>query len=223
VSLAEAAAASAAVPYVIGALRLPLPEHGWYRTNPADRSPQAPIPRPERQVRLWDGGAYENLGLEAMFKPKPPLIGCDMLIVSDASGPLFQLGKNSPKRSPWALFKGELASPRLFDIASDQIRGLRSRMFVAELERKSIKGADLRMGNSVRDVDLKDQTTRDSYDAFQDSGEVAQALRVPTGLTAVPATLFDRIARHGYELADAILTRRLPSRFGKSFHWESAA
>lgn len=217
--LAEAAAASAAVPYVIGALRLQLPEHGWYRTNPEDRTPQAQIPRREPEIHLWDGGAYENLGLEAMFKPKPPLIGCDMLIVSDASAALATTGTSVPKRSPWAILKGDLASPRLFDIASDQIRGLRARMFLAELERKTISGAFLRIGNSVRDIDFKDKYARSSYDDFLSSDNVAKALHYPTGLKAVPAVIFDTIARHGYEVANATLTRRLPRYFGGEKVW----
>ena len=220
--LAEAAAASAAVPYVIGALRLPLPEHGWYRTNPEDRAPQVPITRREPEIHLWDGGAYENLGLEAMFKPKPTLIGCDMLIVSDASAPLALTGKSVPKKSPWAMLKGDLASPRLFDIASDQIRGLRARMFMAELERKTIDGAFLRMGNSVRDIDIKDKASKDDYDDYLSSDAVARALHHPTGLKSVSSNLFDTISRHGYEVADVTLIRRLPQQFRESMIWKPA-
>src|SRR6516164_10303727 len=50
-------------------------------------------PRPSRassttSVRLWDGGAYENLGLESLYKSQQGLLGCDFLICSDASGPI---------------------------------------------------------------------------------------------------------------------------------------
>jgi NTE family protein len=85
--LAEAAAASAAVPYVIGALRLPLPADGWYRTDPATRRPLEKQTPPTLSVHFWDGGAYENLGIESLYKPLQGLMGCDFLICSDASGP----------------------------------------------------------------------------------------------------------------------------------------
>ena len=86
--VAEAVAASTAVPYAIGALRLQLPADGWYRTDPATRSPLEKRSPSSLSVRLWDGGAYENLGLESLYKPQEGLLGCDFLICSDGSGPL---------------------------------------------------------------------------------------------------------------------------------------
>lgn len=38
VPIANAIAASAAVPYVIGALKFNLPEHGWWKTDPATKN-----------------------------------------------------------------------------------------------------------------------------------------------------------------------------------------
>jgi hypothetical protein len=86
--LAEAAAASAAVPYAIGALRVSLPEQGWYATDPATNMATKRCEPAARHVHLWDGGAYDNLGLEPLYKPGEELVGCDFLLVSDASGPL---------------------------------------------------------------------------------------------------------------------------------------
>ncbi|THD42373.1 MAG: patatin-like phospholipase family protein [Bradyrhizobium sp.] len=218
--LAEAAAASAAVPYAIGALILQLPAEGWYRTDPATRRPIEKRSPPRTSVRLWDGGAYENLGLESLYKPQQGLLGCDFLICSDASGPL-----SDTQESPLtALAKGHLASPRLFDICSDQIRSLRTRMFMASLTNGSVSGALLRMGNSVRDVDMKAGRLRapETYDAFQADSDVVLALTHPTDLAAISEDAFDRICRHGYEVADAILTTHSPDRFPKSFAWHAA-
>jgi len=119
--LAEAVAPSVAVPYVIGALRLSLPSDGWYRPDPATRHPVGRRPPPLTSVRLWDGGAYENLGLESLCKPRHGLLGCDFLICSDASGPL----PDASETSALALLKGHLVFPRLFDICGDQIRSLK--------------------------------------------------------------------------------------------------
>jgi NTE family protein len=216
-SIAEAAASSAAVPYVIGALKLALPKDGWYRTDPATRAPQQKVLPAWPQVRLWDGGAYENLGLEAMFKPLQPLRDCDFLICSDASGKL----KPPDSASKFSLFKGQLVAPRLFDVASDQIRSLRSRMFMQAVDAGTVRGALLRMGNSVREIDVKAGRKREAteYDHFQTEQVVADALALPTGLSAMPEAVFDRVARHGYELTDATLTTYSPNEFTKSFQW----
>jgi NTE family protein len=218
--LAEAAAASAAVPYVIGALRLQLPEGSWYRTDPATKRPVEKQTPSRLTVHLWDGGAYENLGLESLYKPRDGLQGCDFLICSDASGPL-----SARCRSPLgAALRGHLVSPRLFDICSDQIRALRSRMFMLSVSEGRIEGALLRMGNSVRDIHHKMGRLQlaQSYDPFQADHDVALASSHPTDLRMISDNQFDGIARHGYEVTDVTLTARFPKRFPRSFQWNAA-
>jgi len=208
--IAQAVAASAAVPYAIGALRFELPPNGWYATDPATRAARTAIKPQLNSVRLWDGGAYENLGLEPLYKPSQGLVDCDFLICSDASGPLSTASSN-PLRQ---LFKGQLASPRLFDIAADQIRALRSRMFIDAITRGAVRGVLLRMGNSTRNLDLKAGHVRVSseYDDFSSETDVAAAANHPTDLNALSLAGFDRIARHGYEVADHTLRIYSPFR-----------
>jgi len=215
--LAEAAAASAAVPYVIGALKFNLPPEGWYRTDPATRKPLERI-APAPAVRLWDGGAYENLGLEALYKPQQGLVDCDFLICSDASGPLPRNGS----ASAFAILKGHLSAPRLFDISSDQIRALRSRMLMASIESGAVAAALVRMGNSVRDIDIKAGRLREAavYETFQADAEATLAFKYPTDLKALSPDMFDRIARHGFEVTDSTLTTYASTRFGKSYRWQ---
>jgi NTE family protein len=219
--IAQAAAASAAVPYAIGALKLELPDEGWHETDAATRAPIRPCKPPSTSVRLWDGGVYENLGLEAIFKPGKALRGCDFLICSDASGPL-----KPPDRLPLApLLKGRLSSPRLFDVASDQIRALRARMINGEFERGSVRGVYLRMGNTVRDIDVKVGRKRQpaEYDVYQSDEEGRLALQQPTDLNRLPDQLFDRIARHGFEVAEATFSARAATVFPANHIWARAA
>jgi NTE family protein len=218
-SLAQAVAASAAVPYVIGALQFELPRSGWYATDPATRKPLHVIEPPFEVVRLWDGGAYENLGLEPLYKAGQGLVDCDFLICSDASGPLATAPAAHHLRN---MLKGQLASPRLFDISSDQIRALRSRMFVGAIARGEVQGALLRMGNSARNLDLKSGRAAPptEYDAGLPEEDVAAAATHPTDLAALSRPAFDRIVRHGYEVADRTLTTYKPRYFKKSNPWE---
>lgn len=195
VGLAEAMAASAAVPYAIGALRLNLPEHGWWETDPATKQPLRKKERPFTGVRLWDGGAYENMALEQLYKPMTGLQDCDILICSDASGPL---GK--PASIVGSLARGTLASPRLFDIASDQIRSLRSRMFLKSIRQQEIRGFLFRIGTSARQF----AAAPGEMDGLSDQ-ECARCLNYPTTLKRIEKGDFDLIVRHGREVAALIM------------------
>jgi len=217
--VADAIAASAAVPYAIGALKIQLPEAGWYRTDPATRAPIAAI-HTMPSVHLWDGGAYENLGLEPLYKPRQGLIDCDFLICSDASAPLGPTRSGQHIRN---ILAGRLASPRLFDIAADQIRALRSRMLVNAIEGGQLRASLVRMGNSTRDIDIKSGRTRDSgdYDFYLSDERVASAIGTPTHLKALTPSDFDLISRHGFEAADGTLTAHAGDQFQKNFLWTS--
>jgi NTE family protein len=219
--LSVAAAASAAVPYALGSLRFHIPPDGWWETNAATNEPLRKKRPPHTTVHLWDGGAYENLGLESFHKPGRGLSRSDFLICSDASSPL-RVGARSPIA---ALARGRLASPRLFEVTSDQIRSLRSRMLVADLASGTVPGVLIRMGNSVREVDVKSAAYRPPgfYDAFQADGEATAAGDHPTDLKALSSEVFDRLVRHGFEAADATLTTYAASRFPRSLHWSGVS
>ena len=92
------------------------------------------------KVHLWDGGVYDNLGFEALFKPRGDGLrnGLDFLIVSDASG-----GLRTARRARFQRVK------RLVDIASDQVRSLRARMLFGHFASRSNTGVYLRMGQSA--------------------------------------------------------------------------
>lgn len=219
IRLADAAAASAAVPYVIGALWIDLPEEGWFQTDPATRDPLNRTTPAAKRIGLWDGGAYENLGLEGVYKPAQLPYPEAFVMCSDASGKLPDYGA----ASPLAILKGRLAGPRLFDIASDQIRGLRSRMFINDIK-AGMPGALFKMGRSVRDVDIEVKRTRAEreYDGFLSDADVLAALGHPTDLRAMSPAVFERIARHGFEVADMVLTTHSANLFPKSYAWPPA-
>ena len=61
-------------PYVFNPVKIELPSDGWFKTNPATSEPTAPQEPSLRQIHLWDGGAYENLGIEPLYKPDRNMI-----------------------------------------------------------------------------------------------------------------------------------------------------
>ena len=205
-TIAEAVAASAAVPYAIGALEFIVPTEGWYDTNPASRAPTNAKTPPASAVHLWDGGAYENLGIEPLYKESQGLIDCEFLICSDASGRLPPVEQRGVLAN---LLAGRLSSPRLFDISSDQIRSLRSRMVLGSIARGDLNGVVVRMGNSARSFDIKSATDRKptGYDEFLSDADVERAATHPTDLNALSLEAFDRLARHGQEITELTLTK----------------
>lgn len=196
IALADALAASAAVPYAIGALTLHLPQEGWWAIDPKTKDRTQPIEPIHKRVRLWDGGAYENLAVEPLYKPAEGLQACDFLICSDASAPL-----SAPSGIVKSILKGRLASPRLFDIASDQIRSLRSRMLMKAITQHEIEGCLLRLGN--RGQKFSAVATRPSE---LDDDQCRFCLHYPTNLIKIQEDAFDLIALHGREIARLVIS-----------------
>lgn len=202
-SISEAMAASAALPYVIGALRLKLPADGWQAIEPGTRNPTHEIAPHTRSVRLWDGGAYENLGLEPLYKPGGRIVGCDELIVSDASGAFATIGDERPMRK---FFPGSLFKSRLIEVTSYQIRSLRCRQFVDAIKTGAVKGQLIQMGFPVRKLvrgSGSDYAPDPDIDFVSDEN-VEKARKYPTNLERMSEQMFEIIANHGSESAEAV-------------------
>ena len=84
-------------------------------------------------------------------------------------------------------------------------------MFVASITGGKVKGAMLRMGNSVRDIDIKASKLRpaETYDGFQSDQNVAIALRYPTDLKAISTT---------DSMESRVMDTRLPTPFLQFIH-----
>ena len=91
--------------------------------------------------------------------------------------------------------------------------------FIADIASGNVSGVLLRMGNSVRSVDIKSDRARPVgfYDEFQSDEQAVTALQHPTDLKALSETQFDALARHGFEVADVTLTTYFP----RSLQWET--
>ena len=208
VAITDAIAASAAVPGLIGPLVVRSSRYAWHRYEGGEL---VPTTTPAKRYELWDGGVYDNLGIEPLFKPSGGFRdGFDMVVVSDASAPL--------EFSPPTLRRMKRPGHRvlrLVDIATDQIRGLRSRAVVAEFVRAVDTGVYLRMGNTVEQIYSAVERTAPPGDHLSVE-ETKKAATFPTTLRRLTQAEFTRLRRHGFEVANATLATRLPSRFAFS-------
>ena len=143
--IAHAVAASAAVPGAIGPLAIRSADYDWHRYEGRQLVTGS---TPAKRYALWDGGVYDNLGVEPLFKPGGGFRdGFDFLLVSDASAPL-SLEVDSVRRwlTPWR------PAFRLVNVATEQIRGLRARSLITEFQRRPETGVYVRIGNTVEAV-----------------------------------------------------------------------
>ena len=75
-SIGQAVAASSAVPGLVGSLKLDAGKFEWFAYDRA-RTPQPQSPQ-FRTLTLWDGGVYDTLGVEALFKNPAAPTGTDL-------------------------------------------------------------------------------------------------------------------------------------------------
>jgi len=215
--LADAVSASAGFPGVIGPLVVNCRDYQWHHlTFSRDDEEPTKVEAVESRFKrlfLWDGGVYENLGTEAIFKPKSGFRHkINFGIVSDASAFLNE----ERHRFKFSFFPWEIYTPpnRLISIASDQVRGLRARQFVAHLAQHPECGAYCKIGNTNAQI-LQDaaeflegvSANPPKLSITQENAALAgSAAAFPTRLCKLKKNEYDFLFQHGYEVADATLS-----------------
>ena len=202
--LAAAVAASAAVPGLIGPLHIDTAKYKWHRFEKGSREPTISVQPIASHLTLWDGSIYENLGVEAMFKPHEGLRDeIDFLITSDASKALGL----ERRRFRWGL-PPYIPPFRLIDIATDQVRAYRLRTIIGFFDKNRNSGVVLRMGNTVASIlkaGNKDKPSHWSGRKFLSDAEVQAVSGLETTLRKLTESEYDRLLQHGYEVAEATL------------------
>ncbi len=209
--VASAMAASAAFPILIGPLVLRTKDFAWSRFTGKSRHATLPTETEVPSVHLWDGGVYDNLGVEALFKPggKRYRDEYNFLIVSDASTPLG-IERPFPFRR----------TRRLINIAMDQVRSLRARQLVEHFASHPDSGAYLKAGNTARYI--LEQAGVDEVEVAAAVGsclsqkDAELALGHKTTLRRPSEEEFDRLYRHGWEVADCTLSAYSPRLFTRT-------
>jgi NTE family protein len=180
--LANALAVSAAFPGGFGPLSIKTNEFTWYKREwDAPKGSEASVPPLFEKFHLYDGGVYDNLGLEPFFDAGRNIakLSGPYILVSDAGLPL---GSNPLGRAinPFRL-------KRVADIMSDQARALRVRTFVNYIQQAPDRGGFVFIGCQAQGMDA---ALADRAKAF------------PTTLRRLTLTEFDDLVRHGAEAAD---------------------
>lgn len=202
--LADAVAASAAFPGLIGPLVIRTGDYKWYKYDETNNPiPAEPI---AKSLVLWDGGVYDNLGLEALYKAgKGFRDGIDFCLVSDASG-IFSTEERGDSESSW-LMKIWRAGNRLIAIPMDQVRGLRARDTFAFFKKNDC-GGYLRLGECAQTVFKNNGCA--SLDNAQLAGSLSSehvqaAAAFRTCLSIFTPEDYGLLFRHGYETCEAVL------------------
>ncbi len=207
--LSEALAASAGFPGLIGALSLETGGRDWFRYRElADDSLSPGVDRIQKRrtepiepafptVHLWDGGVYDNHGLEGLVDyNRGWKKDIDFLIVSDAAG----------RSKPEAYQRGSKALMRIITgVMMDQIRSLRARAILERMRNHKDRGAFLQIGNSCSEVlaaaGKKDEIAEKCAGCLTPL-EATQAAEVETDIARLTTKKFELLFRHGFENAD---------------------
>ena len=220
--VSDAMAASAGFPGGIGPLVIEASKHAWFKYTDQSEA-QALMMNPEEQLErvtepvqpafsqahLWDGGVYDNQGLEGLHKfVSGWRKDIDFLVVSDASGP--------PKTEKYA--RGVKALLRMATgIMKEQIRALRARAVIERLiNHPEDKGVYLQTGNTCQHV-LSNAGLFDDIPVLcpgcLDDQEARLAAEMPTVIRKLTDSEYERLFRHGFEVADYTLYAYYPDEF----------
>jgi NTE family protein len=186
VGLAEAVAASSAFPPVLSPLLLELDPTAVKATSGADLHKK---PYTEEAV-LTDGGVYDNLGMETVWKRY------DTLLVSDAGG------KMQPEPEPETNLVQHVL--RVLDVIDNQVRSLRKRQLIDSFENGTRKGTYWGIRTDIADYALPNALPC-PYE------RTLQLAEVPTRLERMPSLLQEQLINWGYAVCDAAVRRHVDS------------
>ena len=208
IPLTDAMAASAAYPGLIGPLALDTKKFSWFKFKGQKRIDTQPQ---FKRLHLWDGGIYDNLGVEALFKIQDEDNYQDdfnFLVVSDASSAI------ETRKYPIRFWK---RAYRLLKVAMDQVRSLRARTLINHFETHINSGVYLKIGNTGRKILAAGGIEKESIDKLTRNSlslnDAKSAEDFKTTLRKLTVPEYDLLYRHGWEVANFTLQARCPDFF----------
>lgn len=196
VRMAQAVAASSAFPPGFSALRMVVPtgdafsrEDPWGDQRVVSGKRAVDPATIGAEIRLTDGGVYDNLGVEPVWS------AYDTLLASDAGRPF----ESQARCTQWVVSRLSRAAA----ISMEQVAAVRKRWLVADFVAKRRIGATWSLDTHLDDFALPD--------ARGYSPVVRQLIQqMRTDLDAFSVGEIACLENHGYSLADAALRSRAP-------------
>jgi NTE family protein len=188
--LAKAVAASSAFPPVLSPCVLRLKESDFTPGSGTDLQRRPFTTR----VFLTDGGVYDNLGLETVWKRY------QTVLVSDAGGQLEP--EEEPNSDP------ALHTYRVLNVIDNQVRSLRKRQTIDSFKSGIRKGAYWGIRTNIADYGLADALPC----PFDRTTELAET---PTRLKRMSDQLQERLINWGYSVCDAALRKHVDATLAK--------
>jgi NTE family protein len=198
VSLAQAVAASSAFPPVLTPIMLDGHSLSW---RDAEDEHLKNLAEYRKQIYLSDGGVYDNLGLEAIWRT------FNTVIISDAGAPF----KDQPK--PWLLKFSQLKKMlRVLDITVNQTRALRIRRLIDDYKRGVRQGTYWGIATHINEYDLKNAMVKDNP-------TTASMQTIRTRLDSFSPKEQGHLINWGYALADAALRKHVIPKTTSERKW----
>ena len=188
VSLAQAVAASSAFPPVLTPIMLDGSSITWRDGDNQKLKNQADF---KNDIYLSDGGVYDNLGLETIWRT------FETVIVSDAGAPFKFQSK------PWLLKFSQLKKMlRVLDITVNQTRALRKRQLINDFKNNIRKGTYWGIATHINDYDLPDAMVKDNENTAALKG-------IRTRLDSFSEKEQGQLINWGYALCDAAIRKHV--------------
>jgi NTE family protein len=178
--LAVAVAASSAFPPVLSPCVLRLKGQEWL-TEEVGEEPDLTAPKYRDEIKLTDGGVYDNLGLETAWK------NYTSILVSDAGG---HLADEPDPATDWPR-----QTYRVLKLIDNQVRSLRKRQIVGSIAGGFRKG----MYIGIRSIVAKDFPSAVLHADKEQTKDLAE---VATRLDALKPALQERLINWGYIACD---------------------
>jgi NTE family protein len=191
ISIAQAVGISSAFPPMLSPVTMKLNVEQWKKSTLAGISEHFDNVQLRKKVLLADGGLYDNLGLEAVWKSRK----YSHVLCCDAGAP-FKV--HHKQKSNWY---GQLM--RMTSIMTDQQRALRKKIFIERITDEKFKGTYIGISTKIGAHKLEDSMTSDSA-----TSAALQNLR--SRLAAFNKTEQGHLINWGYALTDTAIRKRTP-------------
>jgi NTE family protein len=188
IPLATVIAVSSAFPPLFSPIILKTASQNWKRTKFADLFDSLAY---RQKLYLADGGVYDNLGIEAIWKRYATVL------VSDAGSPL-----NPNPKPRWLTISSTKEMLRVLGIAIEQQRALRKRYLIDDFEHKKQHGTYWGITTRINDYKLPNAMVHDT--------STTKSLKdIRTRLNKFSTEEQGHLINWGYALADAAMRRHV--------------